>query len=334
MHVKFLKAGTGDSILIQHKGWNVVIDGGNDSRYLLDEINLIQAKKECIDLLIITHHDDDHIKGIIDLLNLVNEGRYGDKTKFIKKVIFNSPRLALGKVMPIKDRHLSYKQAHDVEDILIQLRPNWEIYTEASPEIVFEDLRIDFLSPTKDDITEYGENKGALLASDYKCDWKTPMNILEKYLDDDSQDTSLFNKSSIVIKVECEGKKILFTGDVTPKRFEKIIDDMAIANGGNPVEFDFIKLPHHGSYRSLNKGIIEKIRCTKYIISTNSKKYSLPNKRAILKVLKYLKRGKHETIDFIFNYQDAITNLNISTKELNDYNFTLEHNNRVYGYII
>jgi metal-dependent hydrolase (beta-lactamase superfamily II) len=87
MEVKILKAGSGDSILIQHKKTNILIDGGNDSKYLISEIDNIYTNKEIIDLLIITHHDDDHIKGIIDLLNHINENKYNKESEFIKKVI-------------------------------------------------------------------------------------------------------------------------------------------------------------------------------------------------------------------------------------------------------
>lgn len=47
-------------------------------------------------MLIVTHHDDEHIKGIIDLLERVVIGEYGNKNDFIKKVVFNSPRKILG----------------------------------------------------------------------------------------------------------------------------------------------------------------------------------------------------------------------------------------------
>lgn len=331
MEIKFLKAGNGDAILVHHKRKNILIDGGNDSRYLLEQINLIHQNEEIIDLLIITHHDDDHIKGIIDLLKLINEGEYGDKTKFIKQVVFNSPRLYLGKIQTIKDRLLSYKQAHETEELLLSINPIWKTFTDQSESIIFDELKIDFLSPTLEDIKEYSENKGAYLSSDYKCDWNSSMHILDKYIDDKSQDTSLFNKSSVVVKLECDNKKVLLTGDVTPARLEKIIEKLVSDNQENPIEFDYIKLPHHGSYRSINKKIVENILCKNYIISTNSKKYFLPNKRALLKILKFSKREKSEKINFIFNYSESLSNLNITNKELKDYNFTLTSNNKQYG---
>ena len=333
MTIKFLKAGNGDSILIQHDGYNIIIDGGNDSKYLLEEVRNIYSKRESIDLLVITHHDDDHIKGIIDLLNLITI-EWPENTNFIKKVIFNSPRLARGRLRPVTEGLLSYKQAHDVEGLLIRLDTDWTIYTDDSPPIIFSELTLRFLAPNKEDIKEYSENKGAFLTSDYRCDWNTPMHILERYIDDSSLDNSLFNRNSVVVSIDFPNKRTLLTGDITPSRFEQIVAKLVAENDGLPVEFDYIKLPHHGSYRSLNKSIIQNIKCTNFIITTNSKRHFLPNKKTILKILQNSNRERTNRLDFMFNYREAMTNLCITEKEKKDYNFNLIPNNEHYGFVI
>ena len=184
---------------------------------------------------------------IIDLLKLVVDGEYGNDNTFIKKVIFNSPRIILGTIVPLKNRLLSYRQAHELEELLNKTNVVWEKYTDKSDPINFDDLRIDFLSPTEEDLEKYIDNKSVYLASDFRCDWKSPMPLLEKHINDRSQDTSILNKSSLVIKIECDDKKILLTGDVTPERFEMILNKLSAENENNPTYFDYIKLPHHGS---------------------------------------------------------------------------------------
>ncbi|MCD2421786.1 hypothetical protein LQ567_03365 [Niabella pedocola] len=332
MVTKFLRAGTGDAILIQHLKHNIIIDGGNDSKYLLSEVDTIFENEEIIDLLVITHHDDDHIKGIIDLLKHVEKNRYHIENKpFIKRVIFNSPRLVLGKITLNDSKELSYQQAYEVEELLIKLNPKWEMYIDESDDISFEDLTIEFLSPTKGDLNKYSTQKGAYLTGDWKRDWDSPMSKLEPFIQDKSQDNSIPNRSSIVLKISCENKKVLLTGDVTPDRFDVIASKLFSENGNKPVPFDVIKLPHHGSYRSLSKSILEKLECSDFIISTNSKKHFLPNKRALLKVIKYINRPNKEPIKFIFNYEDAIINLGITKQEKKDYNFDTILNNEKYG---
>lgn len=331
MEIKFLKAGTGDSILVQHKNHNIIIDGGNDSKYLLSEVDKIFSEGQSIDLLVITHHDDDHIKGIIDLLNHINENEYNKDLSFIKKVIFNSPRKVLGKLPDNSANHLSYKQAYDVEELLTRTQANWTRYTDKSESLNFDDLVIDILSPTAEDLEKYSVQKGAYLTGDFKCDWNSPMDKLERYIDDSSTDKSISNKSSIVLKLQTENKAILLTGDSTPDRLESVLTKLMKENDGNPVKFDIVKLPHHGSYRSITKQIIEKIKCNTFIISTNSKKHFLPNKRALLKILKYSDRTDKQLVNFVFNYEETINNLEINNKDKKDYNFILTPNNKPYG---
>jgi beta-lactamase superfamily II metal-dependent hydrolase len=331
MKIKFLKAGTGDSILVQHKSHNIIIDGGNDSKYLLSEVDKIFSEGQAIDLLVITHHDDDHIKGIIDLLNHINEKGYNKDLSFIKKVIFNSPRKALGKLPEYNANQLSYKQAYDVEELLNRTQADWKRYTDKSESLNFDDLVIDILSPTDEDLGKYSVQKGAYLTGDFKCDWNSPMDKLERFIDDSSIDKSISNKNSIVLKLQIEYKAILLTGDTTPDRLESVLTKLTNENDGNPVKFDLVKLPHHGSYRSITKQVINKIKCNTFIISTNSKKHFLPNKRALLKILKYTDRTDRQPINFVFNYEETINNLEITNKNKKDYNFILTPNNKTYG---
>jgi len=330
MELKFLKAGTGDSILIHHNEKNILVDGGNDSQYLITEIEKIHRRNEIINVLIITHHDDDHIKGIIELLELVIRGKYGNKSSFIERIIFNSPKLISEKNSTKDDRILSYKQANSVDKQLLNIGIEREIFNENSLPIEFDGLKLRFLSPNEDDLKKYSQVKGAYLTSDFKCDWKSPMSVLDKFLNDKSQDTTIANSTSIVILAETANKRVLLTGDTTPKRLQSIIEKLVIENNG-PVFFDYIKLPHHASYRSLNKKIIENIICKNFIISTDSTKYFLPNKRALLKILKFSKREIKEQIKFFFNYEEAILKLEITEKEKIEYSFNLIKNNKPYG---
>ena len=80
MIIKFLEAHKGDSILISHQddegtSRNILIDGGMSSTYFNSsynqygqlhlEIEKIKKRKEKIDLLILSHIDNDHIEGLL-----------------------------------------------------------------------------------------------------------------------------------------------------------------------------------------------------------------------------------------------------------------------------
>lgn len=335
MKIKFLKAGSGDAVLIHHNKKNILIDGGNDSTFLLNELNTIHKQGECIDLLILTHHDDDHIKGIIDILQRIYKGAFICNDGFIKKVYFNSPRLILKKNIEKPDELLSYKQAYEVEELLIKLNIDRDyIITNKSESIEFDNLSLSFLSPIVEDLDKYSKDPKVLLSCQTKGDWNSSMSLLDKYLDDKSQDTSQSNRSSIVVLMKFENKKILLTGDITPYRLNCIIDELYADNEYTPIPFDYIKLPHHGSYRNLNKLILSKIYCLNFIITTDGKNSYLPDKRALLKILKYMPRKKTNPINFLFNYGEVIPLLKIEFHEKIKYNFILKPNNEKYGYII
>lgn len=77
MTIKILKAGQGDSILISFgteigKRKHILVDGGNNKddyeSHIKHEVLEIQNAHEKINLLIITHTDQDHVKGIFYLL--------------------------------------------------------------------------------------------------------------------------------------------------------------------------------------------------------------------------------------------------------------------------
>ncbi|MGD1317846.1 hypothetical protein [Chryseobacterium sp. 2R14A] len=136
--------------------------------------------------------------------------------------------------------------------------------------------------------------------------------------------------TSIVLLLTYNEKNYLFTGDVTPIRLSEIIDE--IKNQNESVNFELIKLPHHASYRSLNSEILQKINCKNFVVSTNSKKHYLPNKRVLLKIIN--NRKSNEIINFLFNYGEVIGNLKISKSDENKYSLNLVSNNKTYGYAI
>src|SRR5690606_17332476 len=214
MKMKFLKAGSGDCILINSNGQNVLIDGGNENKCLFEQVDELYRKGEILDLLIITHHDEDHILGILELLQEAKRGRYGKPKTFIKKVLFNSPRKILGVPIPIRDNLLSYRQACEVENLIAELELDWNSCSEESASMKFGNTSLTFLSPNQTDIMKYGNASGAYLSCDERCDWNSSIETLIERMDDEDLDRTLPNQTSIVILLEHKAKKYLLTGDV------------------------------------------------------------------------------------------------------------------------
>ena len=334
MEIKFLKAGKGDSILIKSEGENALIDGGDNIRFLLREVDKIYNDNQGLDYLIITHHDSDHIKGIIDLLKEVKEKRYGKPSDFIKRVYFNSPRLIKGIPIPEDSNFLSYKQASDIEKLITSLGLTWDsTLLDISDSFTVGNVRLKCLSPTLEIADGYAGAKGAFLSSEKRSDWDKNLAYLEKYISDKSLDNTIPNLSSIVLKIEANGKQGLLTGDITPKRFDTILNGLYEQNDNRILDFEFIKLPHHGSHRNLTAGILSKISCENYIICTDGNNHFLPDKKALLKVINF-NENKGSDINFLFNYKETIEKLRISLNEKKKYKFELIPNNTDNGFCL
>lgn len=331
--IKFLKAGKGDSILISSKGENMVIDGGDDATFLLKELDEIKKKNECINYLVITHHDSDHIKGILTFLKEVKKDRFGIAKDFIKHVFFNSPRLINGLKILENSTNLAYSHAYKIEVLIRELDLTCDrLLIEGSNEISVGDFKLKSLSPTQEIIDNYLEKTPEkYLSNGGKGDWNNSLKYLESFIHDKSLDGELPNKTSIVFEIEKGEEKGILTADVTPKRLEKIIASLYIKNGEERIKYDFFKLPHHGSNRNITKKIIEKINCSSFLISTDGNNNKLPNKKTFLKIIKFLNRDETE-INFIFNYSTVIELLGITAEERKNYNIKLTPNNSAHGY--
>ena len=100
INIRMLQANHGDCFFITYSDdsntFNVLIDGGNKTTFsygarqrysgalklLLDEI---KGKNQCVDLLILSHFDDDHIGGLIR-----GYETKGYLQEIVKRVWFNS----------------------------------------------------------------------------------------------------------------------------------------------------------------------------------------------------------------------------------------------------
>lgn len=313
MRIEILQAGTGDSIWISHNKKNVVIDGGKSTiaiRTRYDKIPL----DEIIDLLVVTHIDSDHIAGIIALVKHMKEN--GESHR-LKQVWFNFPKKE-------ETDEYSVAEGNELASLLLGIDGvcwNNNISELLDSTIEVGDMKLRVLAPDNDVADEYKPNNPDELGV-YPEDWHVNLRTLIDNVDDDDMDEGGPNSQSIIILVECEGKKLLLPGDSTPK---ELYDALLYYNNtnGTPLKLDFMKLPHHGSTRNVTKNILDAVTCSDFIISTKkNKKYRFPNKETIAKLLRYRKCAD-KAINVYFNYQDSLDVLGITADELMENNINL-----------
>ena len=122
------------------------------------------------------------------------------------------------------------------------------------------------------------------ISSNEKCiNWENEANK-----DDESLDSSITNRSSIVILIEYKGKTFLFPGDYPIRSLFGELPDC----------IDVVKLPHHGSGRNIDKNFIRNKAVSYYLLSTDGRKYKHPSFSIIGNIILH---SKHEA-ELIKNY--------------------------------
>ncbi|HHF2953600.1 TPA: AVAST type 1 anti-phage system MBL fold metallo-hydrolase Avs1a [Vibrio diabolicus] len=78
MRIKMYPAQNGDAFLLSTEKTNILIDGGyarTFNRYIQKDLEELGARNACLNLVIVTHIDADHIGGIIRFLDLNGESK-------------------------------------------------------------------------------------------------------------------------------------------------------------------------------------------------------------------------------------------------------------------
>ncbi|MVX64817.1 MBL fold metallo-hydrolase [Clostridium chromiireducens] len=389
--IDMFPAKNGDAFLIRlDNKRNILIDMGYDDTYrdyIKDKLIEIKNEKQCIDLLVITHIDEDHIEGAIEFLKENGDSNMPNIIE-IKEVWYNSYRhLQFDKM---KVNNISLFENRKLEEIkLSNSGGSKKEVSEASPvsaeqgstlagylyglgydvnrrwnssfnyesvnldnrnEVSLGDIKIYILSPntkklnrlselwTKklheididfcisdekifDDAYEmYMKKLKQIIDIDEDMDIAHDMKEFEKLVQGEikqkRKDRSDSNGASISFILEYKEKKLLFLGDAHEDIIMENLNEYM--NLGNSLEFDVVKISHHGSIKN-NFKWIEAIKSKKYLISTNGKRHGHPNDEVIARILQCNDNDKF----FYFNYPlDTAKSLNnIKLKE--KYKFSL-----------
>lgn len=301
VEIKMLKANNGDCFIIKYKDTNILIDGGVKGVYaypLKNELEILEK----IDLVVITHVDFDHIGGIIELFE------DDEVNKKVKKVFFNSGATLIETEIEEREIPISsggdkkgYKHGITLEKKLLELGI-WdkELITDKTEDLNLGPINIKVLGPFKENIEALNKGwdkeiektkKNGSSCTEYE-------NIKDLVKKPEDIKTSIINKSSIVLLIEIEGKKLLFTGDTSSDNLVRSLRKLNYSIE-NPIKLDLFKLPHHGSKKNLSKELVEMIDCSKYLISTNGSYHNHPDKETLARIIDF---NKDKNIELIFNY--------------------------------
>lgn len=271
-----LGEGLGDCFLIHIRnnlGWQCVIlvDGrtGAETTGFMDHLKRQIDAYEKIDYIIITHIDDDHVGGIIKLLQLPQTDSVSRKLErtvviynYVTRCVINYEHAAI-----LEEELLNYT-------VVPTSRKNYIPYSCPVLKLLSFDKRKTFDIDSEDKrcayLTLFHPDK--LGIDEVYNDYEEKQRKGEK-----QPQKELVNRQSIAFLLEYEEKKVLFGGDgYMDQLAEKLeqLKNMEIA------QIELIKIPHHGAAVN-NKGLADfakKHQCTRFIV-TGEKVWRRTNQR-------------------------------------------------------
>jgi len=309
---EFLKAYNGDCILITtDEGVNILIDGGmpktySDKKSRTSTLKSKLRKVKHLDLVVLTHIDEDHICGLIKLLK---DDEHRGK---IRELWFNSANY-LEKIN-ISSKEKSHGQSNYFKELIDKYLTHdfiyrSDIFMEKQIDYPYGKISIKLLSPYIENLQdldiehkkweEERKEKGKTQLID--CNRQGITEVSRVDYDDKKALDRVANSSSIAfILTYDDSENYLFLGDADINMINRSLSKLS----NNILNFKFVKLSHHGSFtNNINQDFLDMIKTDTYIVLTNGDKYNHPDEETIELILEHHKK-KDEEVNILFNYEE------------------------------
>jgi hypothetical protein len=308
-----LDAKHGDSLIL-HFGTGqdrrfILIDGGPAGVFGPTLDRRLQQLQELrpgeplrLELVMVSHIDDDHIRGILDMAGELRELRElgRDPKRHVRELWHNSFGDILGEAseaaiaslaarfslppdgpfdpqglplsLPAAMATASVPQGRELRDLARRL--GWNANTqpvmlerEGPQDVPFGGgLALTVLGPRAERVEALQQ------------EWVRAIRDLQDRTDPAAYaqlaalvDRSVSNLASIIVLAESEnGRRILLTGDARGDDIREGLRAANLADGGS-VRLDILKMPHHGSSRSVDEEFFQRVTADHYVISANGK---------------------------------------------------------------
>lgn len=334
--LEMLPAKNGDCLWIEYgppgDRRRLLIDGGTRATYggLRERIEALPPDERTFELLVVTHVDNDHVDGIVRLLQNPQLGFC------FKDVWFNGWR-HLGDpgddvLGPVQGEYLAAR--------ITNKRLSWNRHFEKSAVVVPPEqelpriplaggLQLVLFSPAPAELTRL-RGKWIDVVTDVEKDYPDPGSTADwlrrfdrdrRYRPDDDFDDALgperppnvekllevkfepddaeANGSSIAFLLEYGGVRCLLGGDAHAPVLEASVRRYLAEEALLKLPLDAFKVPHHGSKKNVSKGLLDLLQCRRFLISTNSSVHRHPDDESVARIVAYGGRDK----ELVFNYR-------------------------------
>lgn len=288
----------------------LLVDGGPATTYLghlRPVLEQIAARGAQLDHVVLTHADDDHVIGLVDLFAELRQAHLQENPPLIgvDEVWMNSfafdaavaPSLAniliplpppasvalaapapLAAVEDADQLTPQYGVAEgmDMRQLLGSLHlpvnqgfPNNLVTLDAITEqIVHYGLNLTLVGPSKSSTDRLRREWQAWLAAHQPPEGSQSLADYDRKI---SPDQSIPNRSSIMFVAEHEGKTILFTGDGLGSDVLRGLVRRGLMTKDGEYHVNVMKVPHHGSARNASRKFFSQVTADVYVLSANGK---------------------------------------------------------------
>lgn len=291
-----IQAEHGDALLLQYGTPSnprfLLVDGGPDGTFGA-HLRPVLAKLPggTLALVVVTHVDDDHAIGIVDLLADMERRRIQAKKPLVRiegiwlnafsrtlgadllgrlsKAVDRSPQRAaiLGAVPVLAAIPHGSGIAGYAEKLSVPLNAGFAkalVSTEAPAPFESANLSLKVLGPTPANLA--GMKKAWRVWLDRNQEEIESGEIEVTRMDDRTP----ANLSSITLLAEAHGKRVLLAGDGRGDHLRDALEAGGCFTNGR-AHLDVFKLPHHGSDRNVTKEILRCVTADHYVVCANGK---------------------------------------------------------------
>ena len=305
-----IQAQFGDCLMLQSSdGSNpisILIDGGPSQTYekhLKPTLNTVLHSTK-LDLVILSHIDNDHVLGLLDLFEAIKREKDSGGSEVLRVtnlwhnsfsdlIRSNSYAIKLMRSLFSSNQFFTFGNDNKIVELpaisalkgisegrdLTKLAQNLNIPINSqfgSNPIIFEEEEYK--------IIELGNIKFHILGPTQKsldslkkiwADWER-QHLQAEVTNHDFQaiqalDSSITNLSSVMFLMESEGKRLLFSGDGLGDNIIESLSKRELLDSQGRLHVDVLKVPHHGSERNVSEQFFETVTADVYVISADGR---------------------------------------------------------------
>ncbi|HSK63836.1 MAG TPA: hypothetical protein VK893_08350 [Pyrinomonadaceae bacterium] len=296
-----------------------------------------------VDFLMVSHIDDDHINGVLELTKELLEAKAAKKQLPVKikgvwhntfdDIIGNNPKELTAAVTAqfgaasltgepdvdgldpdvakvLASVSQGFRLRDDLRGLKLRINPDFNgglvIAKKKGKAIdLGKGLKFTVIGPMHDEVVALQKDHDAFLKKKEKAKEQGTAGLLAAFTD-----SSVANLSSVVVLAEVGKKRMLLTGDARGDKLLKGLELVGLLKKDGTMHVDVFKAPHHGSDRNADPVLFRRVTADHYVFSGNGE-HGNPERETLQMLLD--ERGDED--DFTIHLTYPIDEIDVRRKQ-------------------